>query len=59
MTQISKILKSLKSGKPLTVAQARTRYGVTNLRARVCELRGEGVSVQTITTKGGLTAYTM
>lgn len=57
MTQHAKIQKFIATGKQLTVAQARSRLGVQNLRARVTELRQAGVAIKTVKTKTGLTAY--
>jgi hypothetical protein len=57
MTQHEKIIKYLDSGKELTVAQARSRFGVTNLSARVHELRTNGHVIDTVTTKSGKSAY--
>lgn len=45
MTQNEKILKTLKAGKTLTAAQARSRFGVQSLRSRIHELRAEGVKI--------------
>jgi len=54
VTQTQKILTTLRSGKTLTVAQARTR-GILNLTARIDELRQSGVKVRTtrFTTRNG------
>lgn len=43
----------------LTEAQAASRFGIKNLRARVSELRESGLAVQTVRTKSGLRAYTI
>lgn len=47
MTKIEKLLKRLATGKNLTVAEARTRYGVQNLSARISDLRDEGFTIYT------------
>jgi hypothetical protein len=47
MTQIEKIRKHLNGGNSLTAAQARSRFGVQNLRARVYDLRQEGMVIGT------------
>ncbi len=43
-----------KSGKEITQAQAEGLFGVTNLAARVSELRSEGHSIYTNKTKNGI-----
>lgn len=43
----------------ITEAQAASTYGIQNLRARVAELRAEGLNVQTVKTPTGKTAYRM
>ena len=43
----------------LTEAQAAATFGIQNLRARVAELRAEGLNVQTVKTPSGKTAYRM
>lgn len=43
----------------LTEAQASSKFGIMNLRARVSELRDQGVNVQTVKTKTGIRAYTI
>jgi hypothetical protein len=46
MTQNEFLVTHLRgTGKELTVAQAKTQYGIKNLRARVCELRKAGLKV--------------
>jgi Helix-turn-helix domain len=45
------------TGRELTVAEARARYGIHNLRARVSELRAAGVRVATRKTPHGTAAY--
>ncbi len=46
MTQYTRILRTLQSGRTLTSKQART-WGITNLRARVFELRQQGYDIRT------------
>jgi hypothetical protein len=57
MTQHEKLIGFFKSGKEITPAQAEGLFGVTNLSARVSELRAEGYSIYTNKTKNGKTAY--
>jgi hypothetical protein len=45
-TQTQRVLSTLRSGKTLTSAQARTR-GILRLAARIHEIRESGVAVQT------------
>jgi len=52
MTQNDKVAQYLSSGRSLTSAQAR-RLGVKNLRARINDLRTEGVCVYTNRTSKG------
>ena len=66
MTQNDKIISFLVNGngknRKLTVEQARQKWGVQNLRARICELRDRGHEIETTTTKRSgrvVTAYTM
>lgn len=59
MTAKEKILNALtKSGK-LTVAQAKSRFGIKNVWARVAELRDDGHDIQTsfTTKKDGTKSY--
>lgn len=46
-TQLQKIVGFLETGKQLTVAESRRRYGVRNLRARIHELRQDGFVIYT------------
>ena len=46
MTQHSMILKTLNAGKRLTTARAE-KMGITNLSARIAELRAQGHSIYT------------
>jgi hypothetical protein len=57
MTQHEKLMGFFKSGKEITPAQAAGLFQVTNLAARVSELRAEGHSIYTNKTKNGKTAY--
>ena len=53
-TQLERIAAVLNKGGSLTAAQARARFGVNNLRARIYDLREEGMPIQTTmkTTRG-------
>ena len=44
-TQSDKILSYLEAGRTLTSKQARARFGIQNLRARIAELRSEGYNI--------------
>lgn len=57
MTQHQKLMGFFKSGKEITHAQAQGLFGVTNLSARVSELRAEGHAIYTNKTKNGKVAY--
>lgn len=46
-TQAEKVLTYLKNGNTLTFKQARSRFGIQNLRARINELRAEGHNIVT------------
>ena len=46
-TQNDKVLRYLSKGQTLTAKQARSRFGVKNLRARIFELRGDGHKIVT------------
>lgn len=46
-TQSEKILTYLEAGRTLTSKQARARFGIQNLRARIAELRAEGYNIVT------------
>jgi hypothetical protein len=54
-TQNVKLLRRLSSGKNLTVAEAKSRYGIGNLSARIHELREAGFRIFTnkVKMKGG------
>jgi hypothetical protein len=56
MSQIEKIKRFMASGRPLTPEQARRRLGVQNLRARINDLREQGVCVYT-NRRAGKTQY--
>ena len=57
MTQHEKLIGFFNSGKEITHKQAQGLFGVTNLSARVSELRGMGYSIYTNRTKNGKVAY--
>jgi hypothetical protein len=48
-TQAEKVLTYLENGNTLTFKQARARFGIKNLRARIYELREEGYNIVTET----------
>ena len=56
-SQNEKLVEFFKSGKDITEGQARTRFGVANLPARIAELRAEGYSIYKNKTKTGQTTY--
>jgi Helix-turn-helix domain len=45
MTQNERVLKTLRAGRTLTSAEAASRFGIANLRARIDELRQDGVKI--------------
>lgn len=47
VTQAEKVLTYLKNGNTLTFKQARSRFGIQNLRARIFDLRQEGHNIVT------------
>ena len=57
MSQNERLFQYLSTGRTITVAQARSRFGVKNLRARINDLRTTGVCVYTNTTSTGTTQY--
>ncbi len=57
VSQPVKIINFLQSGKSLSIAQAKSRLGVTQLPARVSELRAEGYAIYTNVNKAGNTTY--
>ena len=56
-SQNEKLVEFFKSGKDITESQARARFGVANLPARIAELRAEGYSIYKNKTKNGATVY--
>lgn len=46
-----KILNTLTKGNKLTVAQARARFGIKNVHARIFDLRQDGHDIQTLSVK--------
>jgi hypothetical protein len=56
-SQNEKLVAFFQTGKSLTEAQARARYGVANLPARIAELRAEGYSIYKNTSKSKGTSY--
>jgi hypothetical protein len=56
-SQNEKLVEFFRSGKDITEGQARTRFGVANLPARIAELRAEGYSIYKNKTKNGATVY--
>ena len=64
ITKKQRVLNYLSSGKSLTASQAKSRYGVGNLRATMSDIRGlvEGFGNWKIVTdksRSGMTRYTM
>lgn len=61
MTAKEKIIKALtkKDGATLSVAQAKSRFGIVNVRARVSELRKDGYNIVSNTkqNKDGTKSY--
>lgn len=45
------------TGRTITAAQALSKYGIRNLRARMSELRSAGLVVETSLTRDGRTKY--
>ena len=58
MSQNERLIQYLSTGRTITSAQARSRFGVRNLRARVNDLRNDGFCVYTNRTSTG-TSYRM
>lgn len=54
-TQIEKLLTRLSTGTNLTVSEARSRFGIQRLAARIHELRNDGFEIYTnrVKVKGG------
>ena len=57
MSQNENLARYLSSGRSITPAQARKRFGVRNLRARVNDLRNEGFCIYTNRTNMGTASY--
>lgn len=57
VSQPVKIMNFLQTGKSLSIAQAKSRLGVTQLPARVSELRAAGNAIYTNVNKAGNTTY--
>jgi hypothetical protein len=58
MSQTDQITKYLRgTGRELSAAQARSRFGVQNLRARITEIREAGFRVRTRVNSTGKTSY--
>jgi hypothetical protein len=57
MNQNELIADFLSSGRSITPSQARNRFGVRNLRARVNDLRNEGWCVYTNRTNKGVSYH--
>jgi hypothetical protein len=56
-SQNEKLVEFFKTGKDLSEGQARARFGVANLPARIAELRAEGYSIYKNKSKNGQTTY--
>ena len=48
LTQTEKVFNYLEAGRTLTALEARARFCIQNLRARVHELRVDGVNITTV-----------
>lgn len=60
LTQKQFLEKHLRgTSKELTVAQARAQYGIKNLRARICEMRADGLNVQSRKNYRGAGAFSV
>jgi hypothetical protein len=57
MSQNDRLVRYLSTGRSITSEQARSRFGIRNLRARVNDLRSEGFCVYT--NRGETTTYRM
>jgi hypothetical protein len=57
-TQKDKVARYLRAGRTLTAREAAARFGVVNLRARIYDLRQDGMKIGTIpyTRKDGISA---
>ena len=58
MSKTAKLQKAL-TGKTLSINQIASRFDISNVSAFIHDLRRKGVSVNTTTTKRGITAYTI
>jgi Helix-turn-helix domain len=47
LTQMEKVRNYLEAGRTLTSAEARARFGIANLSARIYDLRQEGMVIGT------------
>jgi hypothetical protein len=56
MSQNERLVRYMSTGRSITAAQARSLFGVKNLRARINDLRTEGVCVYTNRSTNG-TSY--
>jgi hypothetical protein len=48
LTQTEKVFNYLEAGRTLTAPEARSRFGIQNLRARIYDLREDGVNITTV-----------
>ena len=55
--QHAKMVNFLNTGQSLSIAYAKNKLGVTQLPARVTELRAQGFAIYTNVNKAGNTAY--
>ena len=46
-SQLEKVRTYLKAGRTLTSAEARSRFGIKNLSARIFDLRRDGLTINT------------
>jgi enoyl reductase-like protein len=58
-TKTQKVVNALEKGKTLTAAQITNTYGIQNPSALIHQLRGEGLPIETVTKKSGVSAYQM
>ena len=60
MNQNETLIKYLRgTGRSLSQAQAQSRFGIKNIRARMSELRDEGFRVRTDVNTTGKTVYSV
>ncbi len=52
-TKTERLLKFLQTGNDITVGQAKTRFGISNLSATVSALRNQGYAIYSNTKNGG------